>query len=98
MLKEYSKILTKLLMIADMAIVAACFFAGYYLTERAGGLYSFNFYARFIVPFVAIWGILLYALGTYESFRTKKLTDSFFTILEIAFIGIGVSGILFYFF
>ncbi len=98
MLKEYAKILAKLMIIADMAIVALCFLAGYYITDRASELYSFNFYIRFLGPFVVAWGILLYVLGTYESFRTKKLSDSFFTILEIACIGIGAFGIFLYFF
>jgi len=48
-------------------------------------------YIRFLPVFTILWGILLYLLGMYGSFRTKGMGDALYTIFEVVLIGIGGS-------
>jgi len=99
-LKENAKAFKKLTIFADLCVVAACFFAGYFLIRSisASAAYPLKYYYNFLILFVFLWGWLLNILGMYDSFRTKRIPDILFTIAEIAMIGIGLFGIFLYFF
>jgi len=85
-------------MALDICLVAAAFVGSCYMTMAMTDAQPISHYLRYLPIFVVLWGGLLYFLGMYESFRTKKISDVLATVVEIAMIGIGASGILIYFF
>lgn len=82
----------------DLCVSAASFLAAYFIAERLGDPYSFKSYMRIIYPYIFLWGILLFLLKMYESFRTKSIPDIASTVMSAALIGIGSLGMLLYFF
>ena len=86
------------MIITDLCVSAASFLAAYFIAERLGDPYSFKSYMRILYPYIFLWGILLFLLKMYESFRTKSLSDVLSTISSVALVGIGALGMLLYFF
>ena len=97
MLKERSDMLRRALIATDILLVAGAFFGGYYAAAAIGNVKPLRECIKILPLFVIFWATALYLLGMYESFRTKAISDIITTILEIAFIGVGASGILIYF-
>lgn len=98
MLKTHSTIFRRMMIFIDLCISAASFFAAFYIVEILGDPYSLRSYMRIFYPYIIVWGVLLYMLKMYHSFRTKSIGDIFSTIISTAFIGIGALGMLLYFF
>ena len=97
MLKERAEVLRKTLVVLDLFLVSGAYFLGYFLAARLEEMGPLGSYIRFLPVFAAIWGILLYFLGTYQSFRTKGMGETLYTVFEVVLIGIGGSGIFLYF-
>ncbi len=76
------------MIMVDMVIAAAAFGLAYMVRDRVEGLYFFSSYL-WIIPFLAIsWGLFLYVLGMYSSFRLKS-------ILEVLSILLRAGGMVF---
>ncbi len=97
MLKAHSIIFRRLMIFMDLCVSAASFLAAYFIAERLGDPYSLKSYMRILYPFVFVWGVLLFLLKMYESFRTKSLGDILSIIMSATPIGIGSLGMLLYF-
>lgn len=98
MLKERAELLRKTIIAADISLVSAAYFLGYFMSARFGEMEPLASYIKFLPVFAITWGVLLYILGMYQSFRTKGVGEVLNTVFEIALIGIGGSGIFLYFF
>ena len=88
MLKEKAIIFRRLLMLFDLFLVGASFFLAYYLRAWLAPIVAFEEYAIFIIPYVLLWGYLLYRAGLYESFRTAALVEILYKIFRAAFFGL----------
>lgn len=88
MLKERAKILRRLMIIADMAIVALSFFICYYLKIVFRDFQPLEVYLWFLLILLFIWSFLLHRAGVYKSFRTRHLSEIFFGIFKSAFFGL----------
>ena len=82
MLKEHISFFRKLEMLADLVLAIIAFYWGY---PYAG-------YTPILPCFLAIWMMLLYFSGMYESFRVKNVSDILLAIWSAAFVGIGIFG------
>ena len=98
MLRERAEVLRKTLIILDLMLVSGAYFLGYFLTAGFEEIGPIDSYLKFLPVFAILWGVMLYLLGTYESFRTKGMGEILYTVLEVVLIGIGGSGIFLYFF
>lgn len=98
MLKERTELLRKVIIAADVCLVSGAYFLGYFVASRFSVLEPLGRYIKFLPIFAIIWGLLLYVLEMYESFRTKSVGEVLNTVLEIVLIGVGGSGIFLYFF
>ena len=97
MLKERAEVLRKAMIALDLFLVSGAYFFGYFLTAGFEELGPLGGYLRFLPVFAILWGVMLYLLGTYESFRTKGMGETLYTVFEVVLIGVGGSGILLYF-
>ena len=85
MLKEKDAILRRLLMVVDLALVVAAFFVGYFLIshfkeyfsdESVRFLYPLHYYFNLIPLLLTLWGVSLYLLGLYRTFRGRDLASN----------------------
>ena len=98
MLKQHADMLRRLMMALDICLVTGAFMCGCCATVPASSARPIGHYSQYLPIFILFWGTLLYFLGMYKSFRTKKMPDVLAIIAEIAAIGIGASGIIIFFF
>jgi exopolysaccharide biosynthesis polyprenyl glycosylphosphotransferase len=97
MIKTYLPILRKILILADMIIVACAFFATYFLYTLITGAEVFDNYFVFLALEIIVWWLLLYKEGSYDSFRTKEVMDVFYIVFKSAFFGLlSLSALLFF--
>jgi exopolysaccharide biosynthesis polyprenyl glycosylphosphotransferase len=98
MIKERINFFRKLMIAADLLVVAAAFFLGYFLRDPLVCPQALRSCIWLLPATVFIWGILLYSFGIYDSFRTKTSTEFIMLVLRIAFIGfIALSGLIYIF-
>ena len=98
MLKERSKLVAAVLLVIDLAGVAAAFFLAYWLRDtvapalglRPQELYPLRLYLPLLPLILGIWGVLLSGLGAYKSHRTISLIDEGWSVLRVC----GVGGVL----
>jgi len=91
MLKQYATFFRRSTIIIDMMIAAVAFALAYMVRDRVEGLYFFSSYL-WILPFLSIaWGVFLYVLGMYASFRLKSILE----VLSILFRAGGMVFLLF---
>ena len=70
------------MIIVDMVIAALAFGLAYMMRDQVEGLYFFSSYL-WIIPFLSIaWGLVLYLLGMYASFRLKSVLEVLSIILR----------------
>ncbi|MBN1793423.1 MAG: sugar transferase [Candidatus Omnitrophica bacterium] len=58
---------------ADLCILSACFFLGFFLSNRTTSLYSLDVYIWILPFFLFVWAGLLHIFGMYASFRLKGM-------------------------
>ncbi|MFH0985863.1 MAG: sugar transferase [Candidatus Omnitrophota bacterium] len=95
MLKEKDYFLRRLLVVADVALVGAAFFAGYFLisyfrnffvSDSVGSLYPIHYYFNLIPVLMVLWIGSLSVMGIYRSFRGKDLTALCLDICKAGFL------------
>ncbi|HEX2252086.1 MAG TPA: sugar transferase [Thermoanaerobaculia bacterium] len=100
MLKERARILTVSIFALDLALIAAAFFAAYWLRGEvlpafgpeafAGPFYPLSDYLPLLPLALAIWGVLLLSSDSYRSHRTVPLLDEAWAVLRVSFLGTAV--------
>ncbi len=94
MIKERIRLFRKLMILADLVVVAAAVLVGCFLRAP----HSWLACSRLLPVVLLIWGVLLYTLGIYDSFRTKTGSEFVLLVARIALIGfIIMSGCIFIF-
>ncbi len=88
MLKQYSNIFRRGLILSDCIVLVLAFFSAYFLEQyvlnhiHLNPLFPVDYY-MWAAPLVAVsWTVTLYMLGMYDSFRLKTLPQILFTILQ----------------
>jgi len=87
MLKENISILRKMLIFFNLCLVALAFFLGYAFWGNFQELYPLQDYAGHLPVLIIIWGVLLYFLGMYNSFRIKKIKEILFIVFQAFIFG-----------
>ena len=100
MLKERARILTVAIVIVDLTVVAAAFFAAYHLRDRVlptlwpesfgGPFYPLADYLPLLPLALGIWAVLLLSSGTYRSHRTVPLLDEALAVIRAAFLAAAI--------
>jgi exopolysaccharide biosynthesis polyprenyl glycosylphosphotransferase len=88
MLKKYADIFRRSMILVDLCLAAAVFFLSYWLRDHFSGtsLWSLDYYIK-LCPIVAVlWGVSLYSMGMYRSFRLKSALEILWTIIKAALI------------
>ena len=98
MLKEHISVLRKLLIYINLCIVAVSFFLGYAFYGKFQHLHPLKDYVGHLPFLVITWGMLLYFLGMYESFRVKKIRDILFTVFKAFIFGLVIFASYLYLF
>ncbi|MDD5217216.1 MAG: sugar transferase [Candidatus Omnitrophica bacterium] len=93
MIWEHQTMLRRLLILLDLAIVCLSFLIGYYLrniltvySDNLARIYPLQTYINLLLPMLIFWSITLYAIGSYQSFRVKRVWDILWDILKAFFI------------
>lgn len=76
----------------DLNIVCVTFFLGHLIRNPSVNFYYFNTYLILLPVLLIIWGSLLYCFGMYSSFRTQRISDVLFIIVEAALVGGSLFG------
>jgi exopolysaccharide biosynthesis polyprenyl glycosylphosphotransferase len=90
MLKQYSHILRRCLIISDVSIMVIAFFCAYFLKQHVlnhlhlNPLFPLQNYFWAVTLLSVSWTITLYMLGMYESIRLKKICDIFLAVIQSA--------------
>jgi exopolysaccharide biosynthesis polyprenyl glycosylphosphotransferase len=96
MIKLYSTILRRFLIVADIFIVISTFFgaSNYFMGISVAEVVDQHLIL--LVLHVIVWPVLLYRDGSYKSFRTKNFIDVAFIVFKSSFFGLIIlSAILF---
>jgi exopolysaccharide biosynthesis polyprenyl glycosylphosphotransferase len=97
MLKEYAAIFRRLMIFADLCIIALVFYLGYRY-RAAPQHYPVSGYLSVLPVLLGVWGYLLYSFGMYRSFRLRKINEVFAIVLKSGFVGFIVFVSLVYIF
>ena len=98
MLKEHATVVRRLTVAGDALMASVGFVLAYQLVSDVRPLRSFTAYRPLLVPFILLWLILLRHAGMYESWRTRKLSQTTAIILKTAAMGfLGFGAALFTF-
>ena len=89
MLKEYTNIFRRLLILSDYGLMIAAFFIAYAICLHVDGFFVnqedfFKVYPWFFLPAMVLWGSLLRFFGMYESLRLKRTWEIIGNIFESA--------------
>ena len=75
MVKEHSTIFRRIIIFADLIIIAISFFAGYFIRDQISELETMTYYLRFL-PFIMVFLVsIFYALDIYESFGIRTILE-----------------------
>jgi len=109
MIKEYEAFLKKMMIFADLLILAASFILAYFIRANIYHLYKFDLFPSRVVMgtlypldnylwllliVIPVWYGLLSSQGLYESFRTKRLTEIVWIIMKTGFLATLITGTL----
>jgi len=107
MIKEYEAFLKKMMIFADVLIVACSFILAYFLRENIylfykldlfpsrvvmGTIYPLDKYLWLLLIIIPVWSGLLSVQGLYESFRTKRFTEIVWIIMKTGFFATLITG------
>lgn len=97
MLKEHNSVFRRLMIFADLCVVAASFLLGFYLRKQINpNLSSFEMHVVFMPVTLILWGFLLYFFRMYQSFRMKPLFDMIYVIFKTALTAFIIFGSITY--
>ncbi len=107
MIREQEAFLRRLMIVADIGVVAASFILSYFLRENIHSFYKLdliplkqgigmpaplNMYLWLLLFILPIWSGLLYFQGMYRSFRVRKFIEIVWIIFKTEFFGILLFG------
>jgi exopolysaccharide biosynthesis polyprenyl glycosylphosphotransferase len=107
MIKEYEAFLKKMMIFADMLVVAGSFVLAYFVRKNIyasykldffpsrvviGTIYPLDSYLWLLLIIIPLWYGLLSFQGLYESFRTKRLTNIVWIIVKTGFLATLITG------
>jgi len=107
MLKEYEALLKKMMIFADILIVAGSFISGYFLRANVHLFYKLDLFPSKVVMetiypldmhlwllliILPVWYGLLNFQGLYESFRTKRFTEIVWIIVKTGILATLIIG------
>jgi exopolysaccharide biosynthesis polyprenyl glycosylphosphotransferase len=113
MIKEYEAFLKKMMIFADLLVLAVSFILAYYLRANIyffyrldlfpsrvimGTIYPLDNYLWLLLIILPVWYGLLSSQGLYESFRTKRLTEIVWIIVKAGFVATLITGTLIFIF
>jgi len=113
MIKEYEAFLKKMMIFADLLILAVSFILAYFIRANIYHLYKFDLFPSRVVMgtihpldkylwllliILPVWHGLLSSQGLYESFRTKRLTEIVWIIMKTGFLATLITGTLIFVF
>lgn len=113
MIKEYEAFLKRMMIFADLLIVAISFILAYFLRGNIylfykldlfpsrvvmGAIYPLDKYLWLLLIILPVWYGLLSSQGLYESFRTKKLTNTVWIITKTGVLATLIIGTLIFIF
>jgi len=111
MIKEYEAFLKKMMIFADLLIVAGSFILAYFIRANIYSFYKLDLFPSKVVMgtiptldrylwllliILPVWYGLLSLQGLYESFRTKRLTETAWIIVKTGFLATLITGTLFF--
>jgi exopolysaccharide biosynthesis polyprenyl glycosylphosphotransferase len=82
MMREMTAFLRRVAIFSDGLVIAASFVVSYFIRNYLQPLYPLGYYVHLIPLFAIIWLGMLHYLGLYGSFRTRKIREAFFIIIE----------------
>lgn len=107
MIKEYEAFLKRMMIFADLLIVAVSFILAYLLRANIyffykldlfpsrvvmGTIYPLDNYLWLLLIILPVWYGLLSFQGLYESFKTKRLTKTVWIIIKTGFLATLITG------
>ena len=107
MIKEYEAFLKRMMIFADMLVLAVSFILAYFLRANIyffykfdlfpskvvmGTIYPLDNYLWLLLIILPVWYALLSFQGLYESFRTKRLTKTIWIIIKTGFLATLITG------
>ena len=98
MIKEHIKVFKRIMILADLVIIAAAFFVSYSFLYYQQDLAALNYYLWLLPIIMLIWMFLFKIFGMYWSFRTEKIPMILLIILEATGLGFIILGSILYFF
>lgn len=113
MIKEYEAFLKKMMIFADLLVLAVSFILAYFLRANIyffykldlfpsrvimGTIYPLDSYLWLLLIILPVWYSLLSSQGLYESFRTKGLTEIVWIIVKAGFLATLITGTLIFIF
>jgi len=96
MLKEHAALFRRLMMAADICIVAAAFFLGYLFKNAIDSIYPLETCVGLLPFFILIWVTFLYTSGMYASFRIKPVSTILSSVLKSSVCGFLIFSSLIY--
>ena len=113
MIKEYEAFVKRMMIIADMLVIAGSFILTYFLRKNIysfykldlfpsrvvmGTIYPLDKYLWLLLIILPVWYGLLNSQGLYDSFRTKRFTDIVWIITKAGFLATLITGTLIFIF
>jgi len=113
MIKEYEAFLKKMMIFADVLIVAGSFILAYFVRKNIysfyrldlfpsrvvmGTIHPLDKYLWLLLIVLPVWYGLLSLQGLYESFRTRRLTQIVWIIIKTGFLATLITGTLIFIF
>ncbi|RII31390.1 MAG: sugar transferase [Geobacter sp.] len=96
MLKQQARLLTRVAMALDAAMIVAAFLISYQITGHFTHLKSIGRYSWILLCLIPIWLYLLTRFNLYASLRTRDIGEIIADILKVHVIGaIGIACIIF---
>ncbi len=84
------------MMFADAMVAAAAFVVAYLLRDKIQDIYPLEAYLKLLPFFILIWVGFFTALGMYNSFRIKPISDVISIIFETSMFGFVIFGSVLY--
>lgn len=90
MLKKYSHFWGNLLLLSDIVVTAASWFAAHYLRFNSGSGAPFWNYELFLLPIILVWLFVFRNMGLYRPRRTSSLISEFSDIVKASTLAVTI--------
>ncbi len=97
MLKEHNAVFRRIMIMADLCVIAVSFVLAYPLACKLNpSMNPFKIHIAFLPVILMLWGFLLYFSRMYQSFRVKPLFEMFYIVFKTALAGFIIFGSITY--